>query len=199
MQIEEGKKTILVGGIEEHTPLYVDLLRNAKKFSTDNLHKYFEGKTNGIQIGEGATFFVLSDTKKNAHSCIEGIAFSYKPKNVNEILSSINNFLTAHQTSLENIDVILTGFSGDKEFDKYLLELLPQLPKNSATAHFKHLCGEYHTAGAFGTWVADKIIEKQKIPDAIKINNVSKNPINTVLIINDYMGINYSFTLLSKC
>lgn len=199
MQIEEGKHTILIGGIEEHTPVYVELLRNAKKFTTDNSHKYFEGNNSGIQIGEGATFFVLSDTKKNAHSCIEGISFLYKPKSSNEVLNSVNSFLKNHQTSLENIDCVLMGFSGDESMDKYLSELLPQIPKTCATAHFKQLCGEYHTAGAFGTWVADKIIEKQNIPDMIKINSVSKNPINKVLIINDYMGINYSFTLLSKC
>ena len=198
MQMEEGKKTILIGGIEEHTPMYVELLRRSKKFSSNNSHQYYEGKTKGIQMGEGSTFFVLSDTKKNAYSYIEGISFSYKPNSTEEILSAINNLLANHQTSLEKMDVVLMGFSGDQKFDKLLLELLPQI-KNPATAHFKHLCGEYHTAGAFGTWVANKIIEKQIIPEAVKINKVSKSSINTVLIINGYMGINYSFTLLTKC
>ncbi len=199
MQMEEGKQTILIGGIEEHTPMYVELLRRSKKFSSNNSHQYYEGKTKGIQMGEGSTFFVLSDTKKNACSCIEGISFSYKPKSTEEILSAITNLLKTHQTSLEKIDVVLMGFSGDQQFDNYLLELLPQVSKTSATAHFKQLCGEYHTAGAFGTWVANKIIEKQNVPEAIKINSLTKSTINTVLIINAYMGINYSFTLLSKC
>jgi 3-oxoacyl-[acyl-carrier-protein] synthase II len=79
------------------------------------------------------------------------------------------------------------------------LEILPLVSDHSATGHFKHLCGDYHTAGAFAVWLGNKIIEKQKIPDAIKINAFSKSSINSVLIINGYLGINFSFTLLTKC
>jgi hypothetical protein len=100
---------------------------------------------------------------------------------------------------LDKIDLVLFGISGDKDHDKYLLETMPLVSKNSATGYFKHLCGDHHTAGSFAMWLANKIIEKQKIPDAVKINTVSKENINSVLIINGYIGINYSFTLITKC
>lgn len=199
MSIEEGKKNILIGGIDEHTPIYVDLYRKAKKLNSDNSHKYFEGKTSGIQFGEGSAFFVLSDEKKNAVAAIEGVGFSYKPKSLKEFMNKLDTFLSIHNKTLENIDCVLFGFSGDKDFDKYLLEVLPILSDKSATAHFKQLCGDYHTAGAFATWMANKIIEKQKIPDAVKINGLPKAKINSVLIINGYLGINFSFTLITKC
>lgn len=199
MSIEEGKKTILIGGIEEHTPIYVDLYRKAHKLNSGNSHKYYEGKTSGVQMGEGAAFFVLSGEKKNAVTAIEGIGFSYKPESSKELLEKLNSFLAQQNKALDNIDLVLFGFSGDKDFDKYLLELLPLASNNSATGHFKHLCGDYHTAGAFAVWLGNKIIEKQKIPGAVKINAFSKTSINSVLIINEYLGINYSFTLLTKC
>lgn len=199
MSLEEGKKNILIGGIEEHTPIYVELYRKAKKLSTDNSHKYYEGKTTGIQMGEGATFFVLSNEKKNAVAAIEGVGFSYKPKSMKDIMNKLDSFLAIHNKTLESIDCVLFGFSGDKDFDKYMLEILPILSNSTATAHFKQLCGDYHTAGAFATWLANKIIEKQKIPDAVKINTYPKKSINSVLIINGYLGINYSFTLITKC
>ncbi len=199
MSIEEGKKNILIGGIDEHTPIYVDLYRKAKKLNADNTHKYYEGKTSGIQFGEGATFFVLSSEKKNAVAAIEGIAFSYKPESSKEVLEKLNLFLSHHNKTLDTIDLVLFGFSGDKDFDKYMLEVQPLISNTSATGHFKQLCGDYHTAGAFAIWTANKIIEKQKIPDAVKINSFPKTNINSVLIINGYLGINYSFTLITKC
>jgi 3-oxoacyl-[acyl-carrier-protein] synthase II len=199
MSLEEGKKDILIGGIEEHTPIYVELYRKADKLNADNSHHYYEGKTHGVQMGEGATFFVVSAEKKNAASAIDGVSLIYKPNDSKELLAKLNAFLTLHNKTLDTVDLVLFGFSGDKDQDRLLLELLPLASNNSATGHFKHLCGDYHTAGAFGTWVANKIIEKQNIPDAVKINSYSKNTINSVLIVNEYLGINYSFTLLSKC
>lgn len=199
MSLEEGKKNILIGGIEEHTPTYVELNRKANKLTADTSHKYYEGKQHGIQLGEGAAFFVLSDEKKNATTSIDGITFSYKPESSKELLNKLNSFLSSQNKALDNIDLVLFGFCGDKDQDRLLLELLPLVSNNSATGHFKHLCGDYHTAGAFGTWMANKIIEKQRIPDVVKINSYSKSVINSVLIINEYLGINYSFTLLTKC
>lgn len=199
MCIEEGKKTVLIGGIEEHTPIYLELYRKAKKLNQDNSHKYYEGKTKGMQMGEGSAFFVLSDEKKNAASAIEGIGVAYKPESTQEFNDKLNSFLKSHNTGLDKIDLVLFGFSGDKDHDKYLLETMPLVSKNSVTGYFKHLCGDHHTAGSFAMWLANKIIEKQKIPDAVKINTVSKTTINSVLIINGYIGINYSFTLITKC
>jgi 3-oxoacyl-[acyl-carrier-protein] synthase II len=199
MSIDEGKQTILIGGIEEHTPIYLELYRKAKKLNADNSHKYYEGKTKGMQMGEGSAFFVLSDEKKSAAAAINGIAFSYKPQSTKEFTEQLNSFLKSHTLQLDKIDLVLFGFSGDKNFDKYMLELLLIVSGTSATGHFKHLCGDYHTAGAFAVWMANKIIEKQKIPDAVKINSVSKTNINSILIVNGYIGINYSFTLITKC
>jgi 3-oxoacyl-(acyl-carrier-protein) synthase len=199
MSIEEGKKNILIGGIEEHTPIYLELYRKAKKLNQDNSHKYFEGKTKGMQMGEGSAFFVLCNEKKNAAAAIEGIGVAYKPESTKEFNEKLNSFLSNHDTGLDKIDLVLFGISGDKDHDKYLLETMPLVSKSSATGYFKHLCGDHHTAGSFAMWLANKIIEKQRIPDAVKINTVPKENINSVLIINGYIGINYSFTLITKC
>lgn len=199
MGLEEGKKNILIGGIEEHTPIYVELYRKAKKLNSNNSNSYFEGKTHGVQMGEGSAFLALSSQKKNASAAIEGISLVYKPETSQDILSKLNLFLHLHNVTLDTIDLVLFGFSGDYTFDKLMLEVLPLVSENSATAHFKHLCGDYHTAGAFAAWLGNKIIEKQHIPDTIRINHLKKSSVNSVLIINAYLGINFSFTLLAKC
>jgi hypothetical protein len=48
-------------------------------------------------------------------------------------------------------------------------------------------------------WTAVKLIEKQQLPKALAITDKTPSQIKHVLIINQYLGINYSFTLLSQC
>ncbi|MGZ3930394.1 MAG: beta-ketoacyl synthase chain length factor [Bacteroidia bacterium] len=198
MSLDEGKHNILIGGIEEFTPIYLDLYRHANKLAEKH-EPYAESKTEGIQIGEGAAFFVLSDEQKQAKAAIDAIGFAYKPASAAELKQKLGQFLEANHTELNDIDLVLFGFSGDKNFDKYMQELLPAIGEHAATAQFKQLCGEYQTAGAFGTWIANKVIEKQMVPDVIRINSTPASHIKNVLLINGYLNINYSFTLLSAC
>jgi 3-oxoacyl-[acyl-carrier-protein] synthase II len=95
--------------------------------------------------------------------------------------------------------VCLMGFSSDVNFDKLLVELLPGIEKETAVASFKHVSGEYHTASAFAVWTATKLIEKQSLPKALAISDKTPKQIKHVLVLNQYLGINYSFTLLSQC
>jgi 3-oxoacyl-[acyl-carrier-protein] synthase II len=201
MHFAEGKKTLLIGGIEEHTPNFVELNRRAKKFKLfDSSVPYWNSSTKGIQMSEGAAFFVLSkDKNEKSLASISGIQTIYKPKNSDELLNKLNAFLIHQNLKLSDIDVTLMGFCSDVNFDKTLSGILPIIESHSCAAYFKHLCGEYHTASAFATWIAAKIITKQNLPDILKISSKSPERIKNVLIINQYLGINYSFILLNQC
>ncbi|MFO0321019.1 MAG: beta-ketoacyl synthase chain length factor [Bacteroidota bacterium] len=199
MLFNEGKKTILIGGVEEHTPNYICLLRRAKKFQEqDSSVAYWNSKTPGTQMGEGASFFVLSTLKtEKSMACIDGIQTFYKPKTVDDILTKLNAFLKLHHLNLSDIDVTLMGFSLDVNFDEKLQKLLPIIEKESCPAYYKHLSGEYHTSSAFALWLAAQLIEKQILPKAISISQKTPTSIKRILIINQYLGINYSFMLVS--
>lgn len=201
MSFAEDKQTILVGGIEEHTPNYVVLNRRANKLQAQNNSvPIWKSATKGIQISEGAAFFALSKNKTELSlAAILGVQTLYKPKTHDIILSKLLSFLQQYNLSLQDIDVTLMGFSSDVEFDEKLNRLLPVLEKETCAASFKNLCGEYYTASAFATWVAVKLIQKQRLPDIIKISKNSPKQIKHVLIINQYIGVNYSFILLSQC
>lgn len=200
MLFEEGKETILVGGIEEHTPNFVVLNRRAHKFQEANATPIWKSTTPGIQMSEGTAFFVLNKTKtEKSLASVDGIQTLYKPKSPEEILNKLNAFLKIHKLTLSDIDVTLMGFSDDVNFDVKLQELLPSIEKESVAACYKHVCGEYHTASAFAMWTAVKLIEKQKLPKVLAISDKAPSKIKHVLIINQYLGINYSFTLLSQC
>lgn len=200
MLFEEGKETILIGGIEEHTPSFVSLNRRAHKFQKVNASPIWESTTPGIQMSEGTAFFVLNKNKtEKSLASVDGIQTLYKPKSSEEILNKLHSFLKTHNLSLADIDVTLMGFSDDVNFDAKLKEILTSIEKESVAACYKHLCGEYHTASAFAMWTATKLIEKQKLPKVLAISDKAPSKIKHVLIINQYLGINYSFTLLSQC
>lgn len=201
MLFEEGKESIMIGGIEEHTPNFVILNRRAKKFKDyDASVPFWKSEKPGIQMSEGAAFFVLNRNKsEKSIASVDGIQTLYKPKSSEEVLKKLDAFLESHNLKLSNIDVTLMGFSSDVNFDKFLVEILPVIEKETCVASYKHLCGEYHTASAFAMWAATKIIEKQHLPKTMAVSDKRPNSIKHVLIINQYLGINYSFTLLSQC
>lgn len=201
MLFEEGKKTILVGGIDEHTPNYIILNQRAHKLKNNNPSTpIWDSVTPGIQLSEGAAFFVLNKYKtEKSLASLDGVQTLFKPKTTADVLSKMNSFLKLHELSLSDIDVALMGFSGDVVFDEKLRELLPVIEKETIAATYKNMCGEYHTASSFAVWVATKIIEKQKLPKVLAVGDKSPSKIKHVLIINQYLDINYSFTLLSQC
>ena len=61
MSLEEGKKTILIGGIDEHTPIYVELNRKANK-----LRVYTAGnrRSSGARQVPGADVWLASETSR---------------------------------------------------------------------------------------------------------------------------------------
>jgi 3-oxoacyl-(acyl-carrier-protein) synthase len=201
MLFDEGKDTILVGGIEEHTPNYILLNRKANKFQVREPDMpIWMSEKRGIQMSEGAAFFVLSRNKtQSSLACINGIQTLYKPKNSEDILKKLHMFLSSHRLTLSDMDVALMGFSGDLIFDEKLKSLLPEIEKETTAGAFKNVCGEYHTATAFAMWTATKIIERQQLPKVLAISAKLPSKIKYVLIINQYLDINYSFTLVSQC
>lgn len=201
MLFEEGKESILVGGIEEHTPNYITLNRRARKLQEQNTFvPIWKSKTSGIQLSEGAAFFVLNSKKtEKSVASVDGVQTLYKPKTAIDILMKMHAFLKLHELTLSDIDVTLMGFSGDVNFDQKLQELLPSIETETVVACYKHVCGEYPTASAFAMWTAVKIIEKQTLPKVLAMTDKRPSKIKHVLIFNQYLGVNYSFTLLSQC
>ena len=201
MLFAEGKECILVGGIEEHTRNYIILNRRAHKLHEhDPSLPIWKSKTSGTQLSEGAAFFVLNKEKtEKSIASVDGLQTLYKPKTSDDVLTKLHIFLKSHNITLAEVDVTLMGFSGDENFDQKLKELLSVIEKESIAACYKHVCGEYYTASAFAMWTAVKLIEKQKLPKVLAISDKEPAQIKQVLIINQYLGINYSFTLLSQC
>ena len=99
---------------------------------------------------------------------------------------------------VSDIDAVLLGTNGD-EFDTYYHVLQDTLFNATTQLHYKHLCGEFFTASAFGFWVASHIIKQQQIPKVLMLNNIEKPNYKNVILYNQFKGQQHSFTLLTSC
>jgi hypothetical protein len=114
----------------------------------------------------------------------------YKPT-PEKLAASLQTFI-----SHEEIDMVLTGRNADTNYDQYYqvvdqqLSGIPQLP-------FKHLCGEYDTAGAFALWLGAQLLKTQQFP-AQWFPMLQQPPakLRNILIYNNFFGEQHVFMLL---
>ncbi len=203
MFLNENKNSnILVGGLDEAIQPYFDLLLQAGeiKKQEDIIVEIENNKTKGFCLGEGASFFVLSNEKhKNTKAEIKGIKTFTSLKDGGDLQNKLSLFLQELNLSVNDISLVLSGNSGDVEDDKILNETNRNIFSQTNIAYFKNLCGEYFTASAFALWLASAIIEKQEIPKAL-LNQRNKDfSIKNILIINQYRNTEYSFMCVSSC
>jgi 3-oxoacyl-(acyl-carrier-protein) synthase len=200
MLLNEGEaNTVLAGGIDEitansHAILSRMGLYRQQPASSVNLA---DTPGNGTMAGEGSAFFLLSkDASGNDLAKIEAVSGFYKPNGLSEIEQHINNFLSAQNISVNDIDAIITGKNGDAVNDNIYSQLNQSLFANKQTINYKHLCGEYPTSSAFALWLAANSIKHGGFPTAI---SSATTPLKKVLIYNHYQNTHHSLILLSAC
>lgn len=202
MFLNENKNSnILVGGLDEAIQPYFDLLLKAGhiKKQEDIVTEIEKNKTKGFCLGEGASFFVLSNQKnKTTKAQIKGIKTFTSIKGSNDLQSKLTAFLQELNLSINDVNLVLSGNSGDAEDDKTLNESNKQLFSKTDVIYFKTLCGEYFTASAFALWLASTILEKQKIPKTLLQEHHNKE-LKNILIVNQYCNTEYSFMCVSSC
>lgn len=201
MQIEnEEENTILVGAADETSSHTMELfkLTNVIKKESDAPYSVLKSNSSGVVYSEGATFVTLENVKKeSSYAILEGLQIQNELE-PNEIENFISAFLDKHNVKIGDIDVIVLGNNGDINFDEYytiagtIFNEIPQI-------YYKHLCGEFNTASAFGVWVAASILKSQVIPLSVKMNGIEKSNFSKVLLYNQFQGKDHSLVLLSKC
>ncbi len=202
MKIEEEEaSSILVGGIDETADYTMSLFKLAGFLKQENQSPYtvLNATTKGVVFGEGATFFALENEKKaNTYAEILDIEI-FNRLDIIEVENKIISFLASSNLKLTDIDAVVLGYNGDVDSDLYYKELTNRTFVNTPQLYYKHLCGEFDTASAFGLWVGAKIMQTQTIPAIVKINALENSVYKTILLYNQRNGIDHSFTLITKC
>ncbi|MDO4228220.1 MAG: beta-ketoacyl synthase N-terminal-like domain-containing protein [Capnocytophaga sp.] len=203
MQIEQHlQNTILVGGVDEHSPHTLHLYELAKiiKRKEDCPDSVFAPKSKGVILSEGATFFVISN-KKAENSYAELIDVTMRNSlDTNEIANFTIDFLTRNKLTINDIDIIISGKNTNIEDDTYFEafeQTLPYVPKLA----YKHLSGEYYTASAFGMWTACNILKTKQLPTSLinqQTQSIQPQNIKYILLYNQFRGKDHSLLLLKN-
>jgi len=203
MQLYESNfKTFLIGSYDEADEIQYKVNSRVNHYKLEHINslELYDHATKGSLQGEGSAFFTLSKEQGEKCWCIlKGVTMIFKPDSSEFLGEAFKKFLKKHNISINEIDLLINGLSGDIENDKILSEFTAKLFHQTPEIRFKHLCGEYCTASSFGLWLGASILKKQQIPSIVKFNPASlPSSIRMVLIANQYMGRNYSFILLEK-
>lgn len=202
MQLENDEaQHILVGGVEElgeHTTMVHCLINHVKPDSV-TISEVLNSNTQGAVFSEGASFFVVSNKKKE--SCYAELVAveTFNTLKKEKVSRTIESFLEENNLKTTDIDVVVFGNNGDVDFDGYYNQLSEGIFSKTQQVFYKHLVGENNTVSAFGVWLASKILKTQTIPEIVKINEIKSSEVKTVLCYNQYRGQNHSLLLLKKC
>ncbi|SIT05744.1 3-oxoacyl-(acyl-carrier-protein) synthase [Zobellia uliginosa] len=202
MMIENDEAgTVLVGGVDELVDHHVEthrLIGHIKKEPVAS-QELLQSKTEGMVMGEGAHFFVLSNQK--APSCYAELLAvkTFNTLSKERLEENVLAFLERQQLGIDDIDLAILGNNGDVNFDPYYDQLGTSLFKDTPQAYYKHLSGEFDTATGFAFWLANKIIKTQTLPEVVQLNAIVPAKLETILIYNQYRGENHSLTLIRKC
>ncbi len=196
--LEEGNvDNALIGGIDEITNTSFTIMnrlghfKESKQVTPENF--YHPGK--GSVAGEGAAFFVLATTqsKSTYAKILSSQTFSFCDSQ--EIVASAKLMLA--ENHIDQLDLLLQGNNGDADDDAIFNEIADSIQMNERTLYFKHLCGEYGTASAFGMTIAAELLKNEIT--AKKFGYALAEKPNTILIYNQSKGIHHSLTLLAAC
>jgi len=201
MQINENCSNVLVGGFDELTENYLKITNRMKLWKSEAFHQLdlLANTGKGCVPGEGSAFFMLSNKpNQKCYGEIKGLKILFQPKSNEDVENEILNLLNEHNIKVDDLDICLLGFNGQENIDSSYGSLTDGILKDSNLCCFKHLCGEYKTASAFGLWTACQIMEKQTVPEVLKINAFDNNKIENILIYNNYYNSNHSILLLQN-
>jgi 3-oxoacyl-[acyl-carrier-protein] synthase II len=197
---ENEISSALTGAIDEITDINYTLFTRFglyKRSPVSNLGLFGLG-TLGTIAGEGASFFLLTRNRSaDDYAQLEGVSTFYKPLDNMEREQHISSFLSSHQLTIDDIDLVITGRNGDSKSDSVFNELDLSVFKDKPSINYKHLCGEYATSSSFALWLAANIIKTGTVPEVTGTKKGKKERIRKLLIYNHYLNIHHSLMLVS--
>jgi 3-oxoacyl-[acyl-carrier-protein] synthase II len=193
---EQPALRLLVGGIDELTDTSFTVLSRLKTFKSQQpggpLDELYDQGTPGTWAGEGATFFLVSGeagpTARAQLLAVRTVSFGTPEK----AAAVARQLMAAHD--LPRVGLLITGENGDQENDAATQRFATDFGHAGPVHKFKHLCGEYPTASAFGLRLGAELLAAPA--------NGSAHPASTpttALIYNRFQQTHQSLMLLQAC
>ena len=203
MQFELGEiSTALVGGHDELTPDYFLLLDKIGYWKKGEISEQIlrEGNSDGAFASECSVSFMLSDTLQSDSLCqLKAMEMLYKPTH-EQLEKTMKALLEANNLTMNDIDAVVSGISGDKSNDFVYKNTHSLLFPDKPMVWYKHIFGESYTASGLGMYVAATILQKGHIPKhLLYTKEVKTSNIRNILVYNHFQNKDHSLTLLSLC
>ena len=201
LRLEAGHAAnVLAGGIDELTNdsfAIMQRLGHLKRKPIPSL-RLFEDTTRGTIAGEGASFFFLEkERKESGYAELKDVSMLFDPASDEEVEGWIAGFLSGRGLKTTDISLLVTGMNGDPASDTIYHKMLSGPFAGTPAARYKHLCGEYMTAGAFGMWLGSMIMKTQTVPEVVRMTT-PPGRLNHILLWNHYRTTHHSLILLSR-
>ena len=200
LQLAAGRiKTALVGGYDEMTPNYHLLLSRIGYWRAHSENATLK-KGEEAFAGETSVSFMLSSEKDEKTICqIGGIHLLYQPDK-NDLRIALNELLIQNACTIDDIDAVFVGVSGNKINDEVYSRNASVLFAGKPLAGYKHIFGESYTASGLGMYAAATCLRKQRIPQHMLLNGCREiSDVKTLLLYNQFENKNHSLILLSLC
>jgi hypothetical protein len=189
----------LVGCFDEITPEYHFVKGKVGYWKPDGNHGrdlLQQCHTPGTIAGEGAAFFMLNNESRDAMAAVLGVHSFYQPE-ADELADILLQQLSIWNATPAEISMLVLGNSGDARDEEYyqrVRELFPGLP----VLCFKHLCGEYETAGGFATTLICDLLSGKKVPEQAWLHPpASGYRPGKILYYNHYRTLNHNLLLFA--
>ncbi|HLZ86969.1 MAG TPA: beta-ketoacyl synthase chain length factor [Puia sp.] len=195
---EENKEAYyLLAGIDETSGpnFMLDAMEGWHKKETLQAGGFYAPDSPGAIAGEGAAGFSVSGQGQNALARLAGVSTLHSNDPVS-VRRRMEEFLQGCLPADTAIDLFLSGENGDCRLQKFYTACETGLPAEVPIARFKHCCGEYPTASAFAVWLCCQLLSGMALPEHM-VKRGKPAPFQTILLYNNYKGLQHSFILLS--
>jgi hypothetical protein len=193
-----NKTSLLVGSVEEISSynFHIDLLAGRYKKEIISNDQLIQSNTEGSICGEGASFFLLSNSPEHAIAEIVDTTQFIHPSTA-DLTVLMNAFFEKNQLSMDAIDLILLGKNGDNRLDFWYDDFQQIFPETPAI-NFKQLTGDYRTISGFATYLGVQILTGKINGAHPAFNTEFPTNCNHILIYNHFDGIRHGFILIKK-
>lgn len=196
---EDPDKCYLVGGVDEVSRYnyQIELANGWYKTETQSGKSLYDYQSPGSIAGEGAAVFLVNAKSDHALAAVIGVATLHSNDD-HLVRERLHRFLRHHLPPGEKIDLLLTGENGDNRAHHWYRNCEAFFDEDITVARFKHLCGEYPTASAFGVWLACQLRQGQALPDHLIKHPSDNTRYKYIFLYNNYQLTQHSFMLLER-
>ncbi|WP_353124245.1 beta-ketoacyl synthase chain length factor [Parapedobacter pyrenivorans] len=196
---EHPNDTMLLGGVDEageRTTQFWDIAGYLKR-EVPTIPTPLEGAaTPGEIAAEGATFFVVSGQPgARTYGKVTAVETSLETDDTVVLLS---RFLQRNGLDADAIDAVFMGYNGDSRYDGIYRNLGHSLFPATLQLGFKHLLGEYDTVVASALAIALQLLNEQRIPSSLRLNDVEPKELKRILIYTQRRGKNHGLILVEQ-